>query len=470
MRRRREGANCLAETRGITALVPLSSLRESPKWYAANEREKIKIECDDTHATTTMFSSCGRSASSSNSINASLSSHKRRKPMLYYLIINRQWEEVEAQCRVILSEQQESASSTSRCNEASQEITFYIYHIGKCRALPIHLACAYHAPVSTIQCLLKAHPASVFVPESTLHFLPLHFACMKATKITASTGCIQTQLAVIQILHQAYPNAVQEQESFAGYLPLHLYCHNFKYHFSNHCNGNIASSQDKGNFCNILQYLIQQYPHSIDVQDIFGDTPLDILKKQMSAMGMSSCDSNGKHDVFRSCCMASTGNVMQEQLVQWFQAFLNSQKDCQTKAGTNISSESIQNNERHTTRAGNYQQPLQIVCTLNPSSSLLNSRKRKFNSRFKAIHKKHAQQSMDNESKRNSMNPFYEISVATSDKPGSRSSARSTDEHVDYSCDTHKEQTWYVFGVMLYEVLLKLRTLLLVTHDELGVR
>jgi hypothetical protein len=78
------------------------------------------------------------------------------------------------------------------------------------KRLPIHLACAYGAPVGLLEVLLQAYPAGGTAPDPHYGYLPLHVLCRAAPT-----------LASIRLLLSLCPEATKAVD-MQGRLPLHV--------------------------------------------------------------------------------------------------------------------------------------------------------------------------------------------------------------------------------------------------------
>jgi len=116
------------------------------------------------------------------------------------------------------------------------------------RFLPLHTACARHAPESLVGLLLSAYPEAASIVDGQ-GFLPLHYACGNR----ANEGVINTLLII-------YPDGAKLRDPVAGKLPLH--------HLS------IRGPYSVG----VIYFLLSIYPQAVQEKDNAGYTPVEIAK------------------------------------------------------------------------------------------------------------------------------------------------------------------------------------------------
>ena len=116
------------------------------------------------------------------------------------------------------------------------------------KRLPIHLACAYGAPVGLVSILLNAYPDGGMAADPVDGFTPLHFLCRTNAPST-----------VIRLLLSKCPEATRAN-NFEGRTPLHV------------------AVLSEGSY-SVVEALLEDDPVPVSMPDAEGLTPLDHAKR-----------------------------------------------------------------------------------------------------------------------------------------------------------------------------------------------
>ena len=177
--------------------------------------------------------------------------------------------------------------------------------------LPIHFASAQKStPVSTINVLVTAYPASLLAKESIAGRLPLHMAVLKgsaslavvqylveaepsALEVADQEGNLPLHIAamnggsnaVIQLLVRAYPKACSVANKRSERLPLHLLCARC---WDQCCSSQEDSSVEGGTVISVetIQQVMDTHPEALQAPDRCGRLPLHV-----------SCSSDPRADI-----------------------------------------------------------------------------------------------------------------------------------------------------------------------------
>jgi len=177
----------------------------------------------------------------------------------------------------------------SRCEKHPNEAGVWTKRVGffdgehDSRVLPLHQACALHAPKDVIHDLIKAYPKGVQETETGFKRLPLHVACQHGS----SADVVQLLLSYNPLggriedifgrtpMHYACSNGAPPEvmDAFlsvdastasypdtAGWLPIHVACH-------------------MGVSTEAIQKLLDANPRSANAKTKKGSTPLKLLSK-----------------------------------------------------------------------------------------------------------------------------------------------------------------------------------------------
>jgi ankyrin repeat protein len=116
------------------------------------------------------------------------------------------------------------------------------------KRLPIHLACAYGAPVGVISVLLQSYPPGAISADPHDGSLPLHIACQSTLS-----------LAVVKLLLGFCPEATKAV-NLQGRLPM------------------LVAIVNKAPY-GVIEALIEEDPLTVTVSDQDGKTPMDYAKQ-----------------------------------------------------------------------------------------------------------------------------------------------------------------------------------------------
>jgi ankyrin repeat protein len=114
--------------------------------------------------------------------------------------------------------------------------------------LPLHIACGYATSPDIVRMIVQAYPQAAEVRSNYGH-LPLHIAC----------NIPEPSAAIVKLLIEAYPYATKVQD-YGGWLPLHLAC-------------SLGASLE------VLHFLLETYPESLDIKENSGLKPFYHLKQ-----------------------------------------------------------------------------------------------------------------------------------------------------------------------------------------------
>jgi len=177
----------------------------------------------------------------------------------------------------------------SRCEKHPNEAGVWTKRVGffdgehDSRVLPLHQACALHAPKDAIHALIKAYPKGVQEIETAFKRLPLHIACQHGSSAD-----------VVELMLSYDPLSGQTEDIF-GRTPIHFACSNgappdvidaFLL-----ADASIASYPDNAGWLPIhvachmgvstesIQKLLDANPRSVNAKTKKGSTPLKLLSK-----------------------------------------------------------------------------------------------------------------------------------------------------------------------------------------------
>lgn len=153
-----------------------------------------------------------------------------------------------------------------------------ILYQDRCERTSLQRLLSRDPPLDIVQQLIHYAPEVLRIKDN-FRFLPIHFACRNGAS-----------LDIVQALVHGYPESVA-MPNCGGRLPLHLAC------------SNGASSLE------VLNFLIDFYPPSMDHKDNHGETPLFYLKEKKYA---EKRDVHGLLPLHRAC-----NNGYSEHLIQF---------------------------------------------------------------------------------------------------------------------------------------------------------
>mmetsp|Transcript_23989 Transcript_23989/g.30595 ORF Transcript_23989/g.30595 Transcript_23989/m.30595 type:complete len:253 (+) Transcript_23989:57-815(+) len=149
--------------------------------------------------------------------------------------------------------------------------------------LPLHQACALHAPRDTLDALILAYPQATQSRETSFRRLPIHISCQNGATSD-----------VIELLLSYYPEGAHAQDTLGRY-PIHYACSNgaslsvvdallashprSAAHADIHGWLPIHVACHMGARTEVIQRLFNAYPNAVDKMTDRGSTPLKLTNK-----------------------------------------------------------------------------------------------------------------------------------------------------------------------------------------------